>query len=141
MKRDPLDLPGAHLIRVDHRNAIRYQGLIAALEELPDTFFTLPGMYSLNLWAHREPPTTLNLTNWMYMLDDQQQSRIVEQLAARPNVCVVVNPILVRHWMEGRPLPDKPLIRYINANFVTTKRRGNYEIRIRKVRPGAAVTP
>jgi hypothetical protein len=141
MKGVSLDLPGAHLIRLDRLNAIRYQGLVAALEELPDTFFTLPGMYSLNLWTDREPPTTLNLTNWMYMLDDRQQSRIIAHLAARPKVCVVANPILVRHWMEGRPPPDTPLIRYIQANFVASKRRGNYEIRVRKAAARAAVTP
>jgi hypothetical protein len=138
-ERVSLGLPGAHLIRLDRQNSIRYQGLIAALEEMPDTFFTMPGMYSLNLWSHREPPTTLNLTNWMYMLDERHQSRIVEQLAARPKVCVVVNRILIRHWMEGHPLPGSPLIRYIEANYVTSKRRGNYEIRVRKA--GAASSP
>ena len=67
----------------------------------------------LYLWTDREPPTTLNLTNWMYMLDDRQQDRIVEQLAARPRVCVVVNSALIRFWMEGRPLPQGPLIRVV----------------------------
>ena len=86
----------------------------------------------LYLWTDREPPTTLNLTNWMYMLDDRQQDRIVEQLAARPRVCVVVNSALIRFWMEGRPLPQGPLIRYIDANFIPATDTHGMTILVRK---------
>src|SRR5262249_3401156 len=83
-----------------------------------DTFFTFPGMYSFYLWTKREPPTTLNLTNWMYMLDTRQQERIVAQLAARPQLRVLVDYELIDFWMQGNTLPQTPLIEYINARFV-----------------------
>jgi hypothetical protein len=130
--RLPLALPGARLIRLDRETVTRYQRLVAALKEQPDTFFTMPGMYSLYFFTGREPPTTLNLTNWMYIFDDQTQARIVAELESRPRVCVVFNDGLIEYWMQGRPLPTSPLVRYIEANFVTATRIYDDEIRVHR---------
>jgi hypothetical protein len=130
--RVSLALPGAGLIRLDRETVTRYQRLVAALQKQPDTFFTMPGMYSLYFFTGREPPTTRNLTNWMYVFDDRTQSRIVAELEARRGLCVVVNAGLIGYWMQGRPLPPSPLVRYIEANFVTAYRSFDDEIRVRR---------
>jgi hypothetical protein len=132
--RVPLDLPGTRWIRIDRVSCLRDRRIVEALLDEPDTFFTMPGMASFYFWTRRAPPTRLNLTNWMYILDDRQQERIVAELAVRPDVCVVVNHYLIRHWMEGRPLPDTPLTRYIRDNFVTVQRIGGDELRVRRER-------
>ena len=99
----------AYWIHLDRMSVDRLRRLTKVLDARPDTFFTLPGMDSFYLWTDREPPTTLNLTNWMYMLDDRQQLKIVEQLDAHPQLCMVIDPIVVSFWMQGRPLPpDSP---------------------------------
>jgi hypothetical protein len=131
-RRVPLDLPGARAIRVDAETVTRYRRLVAALQNQPDTFFTMPGMYSLHLFTGREPPTTLNLTNWMYIFDDPTQARIVTELEARPHLRVVVNRALLEYWMQGRPLPASPLVRYVATNFITLTRIFDDEIRVRR---------
>jgi hypothetical protein len=138
-RRVPLDLPGARAIRVDAETVTRYRRLVAALQNQPDTFFTMPGMYSLHFFTGREPPTTLNLTNWMYIFDDHTQARIIKELEARPHLCVVANRGLIDYWMQGRPLPDAPLVRYIATNFVTVSRIFDDEIRVRRQKPQGAL--
>jgi len=114
----PLGLPGAQAIRIDPTSAGNYRRVTEALRALPDTFFTLPGMYSFYFWTEREPPTALNLTNWMYMLDDRQQEGIVAQLAKHPQLRVLVSHELINFWMQGSsPLPPTPLVQYIHAGF------------------------
>jgi hypothetical protein len=133
-ERKPLDLPGARAIRLDPATVARYQRLVTALREQPNTFFTMPGMFSLHFFTGREPPTTRNLTNWMYIFDDRTQVRIVQELEARPQLCVVVNSGLVYYWMQGRPLPAAPLVQYIETNFVPVRRIFDDEIRVRRGR-------
>jgi hypothetical protein len=105
------------------------------LHDVPDSFFTLPGMYSLYFWSERESPTALTLTNWMYMLDDGQQERIIAQLASRPELRVVYSPNLVRFWMQGGLLPASPLVRYIDANFAPATTIAGNEIWLRQSTP------
>jgi hypothetical protein len=133
-QRVPLELPGARAIRLDRESVDRYQRLVAALRDQPDSFFTMPGMYSLHFFTGREPPTTRNLTNWMYIFDDRTQERIIAELEARSDLAVVVNRSLLDYWMQGRPLPDSPLVRYIGAHFVTISRTYDDEIRVRRSR-------
>jgi hypothetical protein len=59
----------------------------------------------------------LNLTNWMRVLDDRQQERIVAQLAAYPQLRLLVSPRLIEFWMQGASLPQAPLVRYLTTDF------------------------
>jgi hypothetical protein len=130
--RASLGLNGAEWIRLDPGAVTHYRSLTAALRDRPDTFFTMPGQYSLHFWTERDPLTTLNLTNWMYMLDEQKQRSIVTAMDARPEVCVVVNPTLLEFWMAGRPVPQTSLVRYIRENFVPSREVDNVKILVRK---------
>jgi hypothetical protein len=130
-ERSPLGLTGAAWIRLDPRMVYHYRRLTSALLEQPDTFLTMPGMYSLHFWTGRSPLTTFNLTNWMVILDDERQARIAAALAARPVACVVVDPDLIDFWMQGRPSPQTPLVRYIHANFRPSTKIDHREIWVR----------
>ena len=98
-------------------------------------FFTLPGMFSLHFWSEHDSPTGLTLTNWMYMLDDDQQERIVTQLAAHPDLRIVYNRALVNFWTSGGLLSPSPLLRYIDANFAPETTVGGVEIWTRQATP------
>src|SRR4030095_14349959 len=127
----PLDLPGAHAIRLDPQTVKAYQQLSKSLHDLPESFFTLPGMYSYYFWSERESPTTLSLTNWMYMLDDRQQERIIAQLESRPEIRVLSRPRLAKFWMKGGQLPSTPLVRYIDSHFTPDANVAGTEIWVR----------
>jgi hypothetical protein len=137
----PLGLPGAHAIRLDAKLVRYFQRLTEVLGESPGTFFTLPGTYSLYFWTDREPPTAMSLTNWMYILDDRQQERIVSELAAHPETQVVVSPRLIDFWMQGDPLPASPLVRYIDANFAPATQLEDAAIWARQDTPAEPGSP
>ncbi|HET7509255.1 MAG TPA: hypothetical protein VFJ65_03305, partial [Solirubrobacterales bacterium] len=54
-----LDLPGAREMRVPEPQALQLEQLTAGIQAHCETFMTLPGMNSLNIFAGQEPPAEL----------------------------------------------------------------------------------
>jgi hypothetical protein len=69
---------------------------------------------------------------WMLVLDSRQQQSIVEQLQGRQRLCVVKNQKVIDFWAEGRPIPSRPLVDFIYANFVDAASYGDYELLVQK---------
>jgi hypothetical protein len=44
-----------------------------------------------------------------------------------PRPCALRNNGLASSWMNGRPVPDTPLVRYINGSFEPVEVVGPYE--------------
>ncbi len=124
----PLQISGATLFRLPAEQADQLNRVAAVLSRERGTFITMPGMASLYFWSHKDPPTTINVTAWMYMLDNASQSRIVADLKRKDVKLAVQNQEVIAFWQRGRPLPDRPLIRYINSSFVRKSSIGDYEI-------------
>jgi hypothetical protein len=133
---EPLHLPGADRLRVDHNSAEVYRSLTRNLRTHTDTFLGLPGLPSLYFWTGKEPPSNLILGFWMALLDDAQQQSIVDTLSHYPEAGVIRNKGLIDFWAPGRSFDDRPLVMYINQNFRTTAWLGGYEFMVRKEREG-----
>ena len=67
----------------------------------------------------------------MYFLGSAEQKQIVAGLSAMPGVCVVRDQAVVDFWAEGRPIPNRPLVEYINRSFRLEERFGDYELLVR----------
>jgi len=128
-----LALPGAHLLHVMPDQVQGLHELVARLRTGCETFVTLPGLNSLYLWTGHEPPTGLNATTWMFLLDDALQQRIVARLETIDRLCVVRRQDLVDSWARSRPLPQRPLLEYLDARFAFGDRMGPYELWFRRV--------
>jgi hypothetical protein len=90
----------------------------AALKADCSTFVGLPGLNSFYFFTAEPPPTGLNTTQWMYLMDDRTQMRIVDAMQKQARPCVLENLSVLSFWQEGRPLPaDSPLLNYIRSNF------------------------
>jgi hypothetical protein len=115
----PLDLPGASQVRVDAARVAQLHELSAALRRRCKTFVTLPGMDSLYLYSDLPAPEELS-SSWMLYFTADEQQRIVDRLRVTPGVCAVYKPDLLQFWAqftEGRGIPDRPLVRYIEDEF------------------------
>ncbi len=112
-----LGLPGAELIRLpDHAAArARVLSLNAALHA--DVLFSLPGMFSYNLWTDRPTPTRANVTHWFSLLDERRQQAIIAALEAQPGAVVIVDRGHVDFLAERKLAPKGPLHDYLVRAF------------------------
>src|SRR5690606_23211570 len=104
-----LMLPGAELIRVPDDSAALFRLLTHNAVAHADALFSLPGMFSFNLWAGVPTPTLANVTHWFSLLDEQQQHSIVSALESHPRACVIVQREHIE-FLEKRGLGPKGLL-------------------------------
>jgi hypothetical protein len=128
----PLGVPGTALMRVPPAQAANTQALVRSIDRDCTTVITMPRMPSLYLWAGRTGISQLNPGIWMFSLDASQQQSIVSQIQDQPGTCVVVSQLLVDFWAQGRPVPQRPLVNYINTAFEPEATFGVYELLVRK---------
>jgi len=127
---EPLALRGAALVRVEPARAAAIRATVAAIKEKCSSFVTMPGMASFYLWTDQQPPAGLYLF-WMFALDSAEQERIVAGLKRRQGLCVVRNHAVMDFWAEGRPIPNRALVEYIESSFRLEERFGDYELLVR----------
>ena len=111
-----LALPGADRIHLPTKEERTFVSLSHALRANCSTFISMPGLDSFYLFTSQDPPSMLNIGDWMYFFDDSQQQQVLQSLR-RPNhekrLCVLVNPKILRFWQAGRQLPQGPLVRFV----------------------------
>jgi hypothetical protein len=128
----PLGLPGAASLRLSAQDDAHLRALVADLDRGCSSFITFPGMNSFYVWTAKKPPGQVTTGVWMLVLDSRQQQSIVEQLQGRQRLCVVKNQKVIDFWAEGRPIPSRPLVDFIYANFVDAASYGDYELLVQK---------
>jgi hypothetical protein len=129
--RVALGLPGSDRIRLADEEVQLYRTLTTSIGQECDAFVSMPGLYSLNFWTRKEPPTGFNNTVWMLQTDDRQQQQAVDRLARHPRPCVIYNRILTEEWVGDRDISRRPLVRYIRTSFRTARTIGDFELMVR----------
>jgi hypothetical protein len=127
----PLGMQGASWLRLPEPQTAVYRWLVANLEAKADALATMPGLGSLYLWSGFEPVSSQNPTNWMTVLDSEDQKRCADRLASYARPCVVRNLRLARQWLRGQSIDDLPLVRFISEDFRTLGSVQSYEFRVR----------
>lgn len=128
----PLPIAGASHVRQPSVTAQAYGGLVETLKTRCSTFVTLPGMNSFYLWTGKNPPTGLNVTSWMYLLNSSQQQQIVDAVKNVRNLCLVSNPQVLSMWEGGGPPPSRPLMRFVSSGFKPIYAADGYTISLRR---------
>ena len=97
-----------------------------------DMLFSLPGMFSLNLWTQLPTPNAQNITNWWALLDDAQQAEIARRLdvAARPVIIVQRN--LITSGLAKSSYRPTSLTRYLEDRFTPLFALDGYEFWVRR---------
>jgi hypothetical protein len=127
---ESLGLPGARRVRVPPWHARDLRSVTHALRRRGATFLTLPGLYSFHLWTGIDPPTGLNISNWVCKLSEEEQGRVIAVASRDPNLGAVYSPEALDAWRSGVEPPEgveeQPLVRYIRASFRPTATFGWY---------------
>jgi hypothetical protein len=125
-----LDLPGAESLRLSEGEVAVYRWLVANLKRHGTTFFGVPGVHSLYLWAGEEPPVPFYSHVWMISMPPERQQQLADVIAARPDLCVVRNRSLCDQWLNGKALPDSPIAQEIERDFKVVAVVGGFELLI-----------
>jgi len=125
------DLVGAHSLHLRPASENAFLFLTASVKKNCDLLFTLPGMFSLNLWSEVQTPNGWNLTMWMKGFDLERQQAILDILQSNRRACVVENSSVIRLWqMNESQVRALPLGRYILDRMPATAAVKGYVIRV-----------
>ena len=130
----PLSLPGAEVLRLPDTTTSLFRLLVFNAEAHGDMVFSLPGMFSLNLWSGLPTPTLTNVTHWFSLLDEAQQQAIIQVLAAHPNACIVVQTEHLKFLREHQLTPGGPLYDYVMREFEPAFEVDGFEFRVHRGR-------
>lgn len=134
---EPLALPGAESLRLDPPLATELRSLSVNAVAHCDLLFSLPGMFSFNLWTGLPSPTAANVTHWFNLLSPAQQSAIIAKLDAHPRAGVIVERDVLA-LIQGADIPVRgPLRDYLYEKFAPAYAAGSHEFWVRRARPVA----
>jgi hypothetical protein len=131
---EPLGLPGATAVRLEPAQAAQLRAIAVNASAHCDLLFSLPGMFSFNLWTGLPAPTSANVTHWFNLLSAAQQAAIIAQLEAHPRAGIVVErDVLALILHAGIPVGG-PLRDYLYQNFTAAFAAGSQEFWVRRNR-------
>ena len=131
---ESLALPGAGALHLDPPLATNLRVLTVNATAHCDLLFSLPGMFSFNLWTGLPAPTAANVTHWFNLLSPAQQTAIIAQLAAHPRAGVIVERDVLG-LITGAGIPVRgPLRDYLSADFAPAFASGSHEFWVRRGR-------
>lgn len=130
----PLGLTGAHWVRPvpDVTRSIRV--IDANIRREAGIVFSLPGMFSFNLWSGHPAPTAANTTHWFSLLDAGRQAEIIHALEADPRAVVIVQRDLLRFLIAKGYPPEGMLADYLRIAFIPALRVGSYDLCVKRGR-------
>ncbi|HEU4598185.1 MAG TPA: hypothetical protein VFS26_00430, partial [Solirubrobacterales bacterium] len=77
--------------------------------------------------AMQAPPTGLNATAWTQLFDAAQQRQVIDETASIDGLCLLRDQPLAEGWSLG-PLPDGPLLSYLEKGFRPIGAWGDYTL-------------
>lgn len=123
-----LDLPGASLLRIPAPQAEAYEDVVRWLHQYRcSTFVGYPSINSLYLWSGLEAPKPQLPGPWILLLDDPTQQRVVDELRASPRPCAIRDETVAGFWLAGKPVPNAPLVNYIQREFEPVREVGEFQ--------------
>ena len=129
----PLGFPGATRVHLPAEQVGLFRQITERLASpASETFLTLPGLNSFYFWAQKEPPSSLNTTTWMTLLDGTEQEHVWKAAQDKRGLMVVRNQSLAAHWLRSRTNASFPLARHINDEFGTIYTNSGYEVMVRR---------
>ena len=128
-----LPFPGAGLMHPPAEQAAEYERMAELLHaNRCTTFIGYPNVDSLYLWSGIDPPRPWAPGAWITALEASAQRPIVQQLRASPRPCAIRSEGLAALWLDGRPRPETPLVRYIFNRFAPVETAGGSEFMLPK---------
>jgi hypothetical protein len=116
----PLPFKEATSLRLPPKERSTFVALIAAVRAHCRTLITLPGLPSLNLWSGLPAPSGYTIIGlWWQVPPAEDLEKAATQAERAPGLCEVYNEQEVEFWVKEQPLPDIPLIRFLQHDFTS----------------------
>jgi len=136
-------LSGSASLHLPPEQEQRYGLLASSIRANCGLLFSMPGMFSFNLWSGVPSPNGSNVTFWTRLFSPERQKQILDILQSNPRACVLYNKELARD--EGsttEELARLPLANFITDDMPKVAEEGDYEIRVnpRRNSPWIAAT-
>jgi len=131
----PLNLPGAAGLHLPPLQRATYRILALNAVVHADTLFSLPGMFSFNLWTGLPAPTDKNTTLWFNLLNDGEQQEIIEKCEATSRVGLIVHEDLLALMEANQIRPQGILWNYLQKNFIPAFRSGGFTFWTKQSQP------
>lgn len=97
-----------------------------------DVLFSLPGMFSFNVWTKLPTPTLANITQWWSLLSSARQADIQSKLSAAKRPVIIVQRYSITSGFAGHVYRQTPLTRFIESDFEPILTLDSYELWIRR---------
>ncbi len=131
----PLAIPGAENLRLDPDSTYVMRILNENLRAHADMLFSLPGLYSANLWTDLPTPTLANATHWFSLLSESQQQEIIDRLDHAPRAALLVERDVLDYLNRtGFTTSRGALHEWLMANFAPVFSLDGYEFWLRRGR-------
>jgi hypothetical protein len=130
-----IGLTGAEWIRVPDATVSAYRILTLNAVSHADMVFSLPGMFSWNLWSGLPAPTLNNVTHWFSLLSIGQQQAIIDSLEAHQRSCVIVQQGLIDFLRDRNLQPSGLLYDYVRRTFHPAFSVDGFQFCVRNNRP------
>lgn len=137
---DPLSLPGAEYLRLPPSQATELRTFTVNATAHTDLLFSLPGMFSFNLWTGIPSPTSANVTHWFNLLSVAQQAEIIAKLEAHPRAGIIVEQVILQMVLDDGIPVRGPLRDYLYEKFSPAFIAGSHEFWVRRGRAIAALS-
>ena len=99
-----------------------------------DMLFSLPGMFSLNLWTGLPTPTLDNATQWFLSLNETRQTAIREKLRADPRAALIVQKDTLKFLVDHGFRVRGALGNYLGTQFQQAFEVDGYAFWVRRGR-------
>jgi hypothetical protein len=129
LSMEPLNLPGAHRLRIEPERAAAIRRVVEASRGCT-MLVSEPGLYSLNLLSRRPAPSGLVAGAWMLFNDDASQRAVLAEIANQSRPCAVVDEAVARFWAGDRDVSGQPLVQTLHE-WPLLFSAGEYEFRAR----------
>lgn len=132
--RSDLRLPGAGRLHLADSQRTAYQLLTLNAVVHGDQLFSLPGLFSFNLWTDLPTPTEKNTTLWFTLLNDAEQTAIIQSLERSARPCIIFQESLVQLTLAAHVPIRGILVDYIQRNFVPAFKVEGFAFLVRRGR-------
>jgi hypothetical protein len=129
-----LEVPGAESLVVPTHIASGIQLICQNARLNGDLLFSMPGVYSFNLWTGLPTPNTTNATLWFRLLSDTQQLALRDMLTLHPDA-VIIRENSTLDYLRSRAIAVQgPLVDHIGRDFVEVLRLESHSLLLRRGR-------
>lgn len=133
-----LELAGAEGIRPADNTAFGLRIMAENAKAHGDLLYSLPGLYSFNLWTGLPTPTLDNATQWFLSLSEERQAAIRERLRNDPRPVLIVQLDTLAFLVERGFRVRGALGAYLGTEFQKVFEVDGYAFWVRK---GRTVAP